>query len=517
MKRLVVVAAALGAALCCAGPAAAREFSPGVARVEQLVAAGRHAEAHKDILRILAAAEAAKDDLAVAEASGSLGGVLVGLGDMDGAGVALKRAWDLRERRLGPDHADTLFAVNDYAVWLSVQGRDPEAEPLLARVIAGLEAKGAEAGDIADARYGHGMVLFRLGAWTRGEAALLDAIPVLERTPGKEVAYSSALIQLADAYVKWGRPADALPWAEKALANDEAHMGRDHPNLVGIWVLLGQTRLSLGQWEAAEAAHLHAVGITQKAFPNGGVYVEHALGALAGYYSALGRREEAAALWGRVTEAQAARGDRSARAGEHLRLMAETLRQLGRLDEARAAGERALAIVEAARGPDSDMAGQTHVALAEIANDRGDLAEGEARARRALAIYEKSLTPDNPRLAEPLALLAFAARERSDHAEARRLYARAEQATARREPYHPQATSSRGLLAQEILAAGGDPSEAWRYARMAADGAEDRILSSARMSARPGAVQPFQGERTAFLSAVAAGWGWSEQLRQQQK
>ncbi|HYE79550.1 MAG TPA: tetratricopeptide repeat protein, partial [bacterium] len=123
MKRLLATAAIAAALLVPPAPADAREYSAAIQPVETLVGQGKYDEARAVVLKVIADAERRRDDLLLAEAAGSYGGVLVGLGDMNGSGEWLKKAWDIRERVLGPNHPQTLFAINDYCVWLTIQGR----------------------------------------------------------------------------------------------------------------------------------------------------------------------------------------------------------------------------------------------------------------------------------------------------------------------------------------------------------------------------------------------------------
>ena len=47
---------------------------------------------------------------------------MIGIGQMAEAEPFLKRAWTIREDMLGPDDPRTLYAINDYGIWLSIQG-----------------------------------------------------------------------------------------------------------------------------------------------------------------------------------------------------------------------------------------------------------------------------------------------------------------------------------------------------------------------------------------------------------
>lgn len=516
MKRLMIAAAA--AALLWTGHAEAREFSPRIQAIEDMVAQGKYDDAKSRLLAIMAEAEAKKDDLLLAEASGSYGGVLVGLGDMDAAGQMLKRAWDIREAKLGPDDVQTLFAINDYCVWLTIQGRDPEAEPLLDRVVRGMTPRATTPvgrADLADVQITHAMVLFRLGGWDRAEAEMLAALPVLKTAPGKEVPYLNGLIMLADGYQSWGRYADTRRVGEEALAVSEKMLGPNHPNNVGIHVLLGLAYLNLGDQAKAEAAYLRGVDITQAASKGVGPYAAHGLIALANYYSAIGRREEAVNLYRRAAEAHEKGGDQTWRAAEGYRMMGQTLSELGRPEEGEPFALKALGLAEANRGPESELGGSVRLSLARIAYDRGDVAGGEAHAVKALAAFEKTFGADSPRNADALGLLAHAAVKRGDHAAAARLYARALDVQKSRPAYHPAVTTARALYGDALLMGGGDPAEAWTSARAGALATQRLALANARLLGRQGAPTLSDEDRNTFMISVRAAWAYAERIDKQ--
>lgn len=515
MNRPLAAAAAV-AALFWTGQAQAREFSPRIREAERIAEKGDFAGSLKIGQAVLRDAEASGDRLLEAEAAGSVGGSMIGVGQMMEAGPFLERALRIREALLGPDDPRTLYSVNDYGLWLSFQGRDAEAGPLLARAAEGLTRQARtpdEKADAAEARAGHATVLFTLGEWEKADAQMLSAMEVLRTHPGKELSYLNALTLLADNYVMWGRYADAVRYGDEGLALRETLMGPNHPHAIGVLNLLGLANLSLGNQDTAERHYQRAVDIAQAAFPEGGIYVGHALGGLANFYAVTGREDEAILIYRRAAEANAKLGEQSWRAAENYRMLAQTLSRQGRYDEALPLAEQAIRLYDSTRGPQSEYAGQSRMTLARIHYDRGDDAAGERYAREALAIYEKVLTPDNPRLADAVSLAAEGAAARGDHAEAKALYARAVAIQDGRRPgYHPALAGARASEANQLLVIGTDPREAWLLSRRASADLQQAVLSNARLIGRGGAPNLSSSERNAFYISVRTAWSYAEAL-----
>ena len=62
--------------------------------------------------------------------------LLLAQGELDAAGPLVKRALDIRERMLGPDHRDTAQSLNDRALLQRAQDDAAAARPLLERALA---------------------------------------------------------------------------------------------------------------------------------------------------------------------------------------------------------------------------------------------------------------------------------------------------------------------------------------------------------------------------------------------
>jgi tetratricopeptide (TPR) repeat protein len=84
------------------------------------------------------------------------------------------------------------------------------------------------------------------------------------------------------------------------------------------------------------------------------------------------------------------------------------------LRAARAAGERALAILEAAWGPDHPEVARTLTNLGIVLGQLGELGAARAAQERALAIEEAAYGPDHPEVALTLGNLGIVLRQLDD-------------------------------------------------------------------------------------------------------
>jgi tetratricopeptide (TPR) repeat protein len=76
------------------------------------------------------------EPLAEARALNRQAVALYGQGRYAEAEPLLKRALEIRERSLGPDHPDVAESLNNLALLYESRGRSAEAEPLLKRALA---------------------------------------------------------------------------------------------------------------------------------------------------------------------------------------------------------------------------------------------------------------------------------------------------------------------------------------------------------------------------------------------
>jgi tetratricopeptide (TPR) repeat protein len=506
-----ILAAALAiAAIGLAGNAAADPVKRSEA-AEALAQQGKFKEAVDEAKLALAEAEAAKDDLAIAQASGTLGGAMVGMGDLSGSEPLLRRAWAIRRDRFGPDAEATLKAVIDWVTWLSINGRDADAEPLIGHAADVMEARAkteTQVLDAAEARATHAMTLLSTGRWVQGETEMLKALAVLSpHEDVKAVQILSFNTFLSSTYVSWGRYDDAMKRAQITLALREKLQGKEHPHLIGVLYILGQLEIYLGDTAAAETYYRRAVALAEKANFKDGPFLAHALMGLANLYVSTGRPDLALALYQRIIDSYSAGADVTWRVADAYRMAAMSLVAENRTAEARPYAEKAVEVYAKALGKADERVGTAHLALARIQYALGHNAEGEAEARAGLQVYKGGLTADNPRVAEAYRLIAKGAALRGDWAEAAKLNGTAVAMMDGRWPGHnPALILARADFARDLLGMGREDARAYQIARLAADPMRERAVAKARLLGRGGAPGLTPEEREVFLTAVEAAW-----------
>lgn len=291
------------------------------------------------------------------EAAGSL----MLAGDFARSERLFRRAVEICERGLGPDHPDTAAAYTAFADWLmEARGKFAEAEGLYRRALSVRERTlGAEHPDTAATLGDLAVVQLRLGRLPEGLELARRSMAIREhspepRTPGETIDAVTPHLVLGLALVENRRPADAEEIFRRALALLERGLGRGHPVSALPSLGYGRALLDKGDLYQAEAVLRDALAVIERQFGPGNPYVGHAL-----------------------------------------QVLGETLRRAGKMEEALEVQRQALAICEAAFGAD-------HPGVAFVLNNLaaslfflGRAAEAEPLLRRAVAILEAALGPEH--------------------------------------------------------------------------------------------------------------------------
>jgi len=108
-----------------------------------------------------------------------------------------------------------------------------------------------------------------------------------------------------------------------------------------------------------------------------------------------------------------------------LRRLAGAKRKLGRLKEARADADKALAVADAATGPESLETAQAWIALSAVQGDQADSAAALQSLGRAMPILEGILGPDHPDVVKALEQVGWEHKELGQYEQAQTFLARA--------------------------------------------------------------------------------------------
>jgi tetratricopeptide (TPR) repeat protein len=171
-----------------------------------------------------------------------------------------------RERQLGSDHPDTLNSQNNLATAYQGTGRVAEAVPLFEQTLAARERLlGVNHRNTVNTRGS-------LAAAYRDAGRTVEAIPLFEQT----LAARERLLgpdhpdtlrsrnNLANAYRETGRVAEAVPVVEQILASRERLLGADHPRTLGSRNNLAIAYRDVGRTAEAIALFERNLGVCER-------------------------------------------------------------------------------------------------------------------------------------------------------------------------------------------------------------------------------------------------------------
>ena len=350
------------------------------------------------------------------------------LGFLKEAETSFRRALEILEKALGPDHRNVAASLNDLAELYRTQGRYAEAERLHQRALEILEkALGPDHPEVAASLNNLAGLHYAQGRYAEAEPLHQRALGIREKALGPDHRnVATSLNDLAELYRTQGRYAEAEPLHQRALEIVEKALGPDHPHVAVKLNGLARLYDAQGRYAEAEPLYQRALEISEKALGPNHPEVAASLNNLAGLYGAQGRYAEAEPLHQRALEI-----DRKALDPNHPHV-AVTLNNLaglyyaqGRYAEAEPLLQRALEIVEKALDPNHPEVATSLNNLAGFYYAQGRYAEAEPLYQRALEIKEKALGPDHPDVAISLNHLAALYRTQGRYAEAEPLLQRA--------------------------------------------------------------------------------------------
>ena len=177
-----------------------------------------------------------------------------------------KRALAIREKALGPDHADVALSLNNLAALYVAQGRYAEAEPLYKRSLAIQEkALGPDHPDVGTSLNNLAGLYTAQGRY--GEAEVLEkrSLAIQEKALGPDhLDVGASLSNLAGLYLAQGRFAEAEPLSKRSLAIKEKALGSDHADVAQSFNNLAALYVAQGRYAEAEPLYKRALAIDEK-------------------------------------------------------------------------------------------------------------------------------------------------------------------------------------------------------------------------------------------------------------
>jgi len=460
---------------------------------------------------------------AIATLAATLVLVLAGFAVAMSAMYARQRVERLRAERVGSFLEEMLASADP----VNSRGQDV----LVRDVLDGAAAKLAtELPDEPEAQAALEYTLARtyvgLGLYAEADSLVRRALAASERTRGARGRAQAARCRalLGDVLVHRGRLEEAEPVLRRALAEREAVLGRDHPEVATSRALLGDLLHRNGEYEEAEREIREALRV--RAYAGLGQTPAYAetlilLGAL---LKTLGRYPETEALHREALDIQ-----RRALPPDHpdvtqsMNELAIVLRHEGEYDEAESLYREALAIDERVYGHEHPLTAQLMANLGLLLKSRRRYAEAESLYTESLRIRRAVLGEEHPGVATLLNNLSSLYREQGRLDEAERVI-RAALATQRRIHGDEHADVALAIfnLAGVLHEIGRDPAEAETLSRQAlamrrallGDGHPDVAASAGQLGGMllgrgdPGGAEPLFREAVAIRRATYEEGDW---------
>jgi len=204
---------------------------------------------------------------------------------------------------------------------------------------------------------------------------------------------ASLLALLGSVYMEIGAADKARPLVERSLALREKVLGPDHPDTAESLTLLGFVRSARADYEGGERLFRRALKIRERAGARDSALAE-TFARLGTTEKALGRLPDARALLQRaVAIEEEAHG---ANLHKWLTNLAAVEQDMGNLEEARRHLERALEIGVRAEGRIDVRVDVTLLNLASVLRDQEEFARARTLLEQALAIDERAFGSEGP-------------------------------------------------------------------------------------------------------------------------
>jgi tetratricopeptide (TPR) repeat protein len=333
--------------------------------------------------------------------------------------AVMRRVAAVRAERLGEDHRMTLSARSGLAAALLAQRRFEEAEVLDRQVLdTWTRVYGSDDPGTLKAANRLAAVLFGTARYDEASDIYRRSLEISRRVRGDSHPETLRLTaNLGTTYAVLGRYAEAEPLQREVVAEHLRVLGDEHPRAGMSMHNLGSLLRNRGLFEEAEFWFRRALQARDGTGPDGYLYSQS--------------------------------------------FLADTLRDLGRLDEAEALYRETLRLQRSMLDPDHPDTFRTQAEMAELLRRRGHLEEADRLAVDALADQRRVRGEKHLHAAETLLIVARIRMEQQRFDDAT---ARADEAVAiRRGAFpnrHPAVLAAR-LVAAEVRCAAGD-SEATR-------------------------------------------------------
>jgi len=321
-----------------------------------------------------------------------------------------RKALELGEETLGPDHPGTAKSLNNLALLYQEMGDYAKAEPLFQRALKIKEkALGPEHPDTATSLDNLAALYHAMGDYARAEPLNQRALRIWEKTLGPEHPETAvSLSNFAALYKAMGDYAKAEPLYRRALRIWEKVLGPEHPDTATSLSNLAMLYDDMCDYAKAEPLYQRALRIDEKALGPEHPNTASDLNNLAGLYWATGDCAKAEPLLQRALRIrEKVLGPEHPTTATSLNGLAALYDALGDYAKAEPLHQRALRIWEKVLGPEHPHTATSLNNLAAPYIATGDYAKAKPLLERALRIWEKALGPEHPQTGASLSGMAW--------------------------------------------------------------------------------------------------------------
>jgi tetratricopeptide (TPR) repeat protein len=369
------------------------------------------------------------DHIQTAESLYELAGLVSARGDHGSAEQLYRRSLRITQAILGEIHTQTGHVVHALAALCQKRGDLDEAEALFRQAIAIYEKAAdtdTEPWHISTSRSDLGGLLLHRGDHAGAEPLLEAALAGYERDLGPEHPHSAAVrSQLASLLQAKGDYAGAERLHRRSHALLESTLGPQHPQTAKVTTGLARVLSWKGDLDGAEELFRRGLRASEAAFGEAHLDTVIAMQELGCVLLMKGRPADAERL---LVVAQARLKAAQPEHPYHAQIshaLGQALRAKGEYPAAERQLRSALAVTESAFGATHPDVPIVLCALGQTLQAMGDPVGAEQTLRRALAIEEAVLGAEHPNTAVVLNVLGRLLESRADHAGAEELFRRA--------------------------------------------------------------------------------------------
>ncbi len=330
---------------------------------------------------------------------GTLAEVYSGLGLNEQSLALATRALELRTKELGPDHRDTLMAVNDLAYYHEILGKVEEAERLYKQAYEGRKrVLGEDDNDTLTSMGNLGNYYRSAGKYAEAEPLLREGLAKCRRVLGDSNRTTLiAMNTLGFLFVTQGKYSETEPLWREAAEKGRKALGETDRDVLTWTANVGGLMSAMGKVKDAEPFFRESLDRHRQLHGEEHPRTIQAISILAGNLAKQARFDEAEPLY-RLSVEKAVRvlGPEHPQTLTNLNDMGYFLFERGRLAEAEPYLRDSLETRRRVLGADHL---ETSIAMAQLAKlyvEQGRLSEAEALHRSALDSIRATFGSDHP-------------------------------------------------------------------------------------------------------------------------